>query len=98
LFGGNRLLFERKARRESSPDWYLVTVGSRNFGRIDLGAEVAKARTSIVLAASQLRDFQEIMLLMKPGASITTSTGVWRLNATNAGKPALEINIGEGMA
>lgn len=78
-FGGNRLLFERKATRSAAPDCYLVVVSSDIHGQIDFTSSVWKSIFSQVIAASHLREKQETMLLMRPGDWVQTSSGFWQL-------------------
>lgn len=82
-FGGNRLLFQNKASKSSVPDRYLVVVSSHTHGRINFASTVWKSVLSQAIAASQLREMQEVMLLMKPGDWIQTSTGFWQLTVTS---------------
>jgi len=95
VFGGNRLLFERKASRESVPDCYLVAVQSSRFGCIDPQADWKSPR-SVVVAVSQLRDEQEVMLLMMADDWISTSSGIWRLSGFDGkAKARLEFQVEE---
>jgi hypothetical protein len=81
--GGNRLLFGRVAPKTATPDRYLTVISSERYGRIDFASRVWKSALSSVIAASQLRDMQESMLLMKPGDWIQTRRGFWQLNVTD---------------
>ena len=78
--GGNRLLFKSKTHRSTVPDCYLVVVSAAVFGRMDFRSPVWKSPLSPVIAASQLREQQEAMLLMKPGHWIQTAHGFWQLS------------------
>ena len=95
-FGGNRLLFQNKAPRSAIPDCYLVVVSSDVHGHIDFTSTVWKSVLSKVIAASQLRDKQEAMLLMRAGDWVQTLSGFWQLNVPTAqhGLAAL-LRIGE---
>jgi hypothetical protein len=98
-FGGNRLLFQSKAPKSAVPDCYLVVVSSGAHGRIDFSSGVWKSVLSRVIAASQLRDMQEAMLLMKPGDWVQTSAGFWQLNLPGAGHElAGLVRIGESIS
>src|SRR5215467_1196928 len=66
-FGGNRLLFERRAAKSTPPDCYLVVVSNDVHGHIDFNSSVWKSVLSRVISASQLREKQEAMLLMRAG-------------------------------
>jgi hypothetical protein len=95
-FGGNRLLFQSKARKSAVPDCYLVVVSSGMHGSIDFASTVWKSVFSQVIAASQLRDKQEAMLLMRPGDWVQTGSGFWQLVvARNAREPGELVRIGE---
>jgi len=91
LFGGNRLLFKRKMPESSVADWYLVVISQDLHGRIDLGSPGWKSPVARVIAASQLRQMQEIMLLMKPGDWVQTACGFWQLSVSNKLKPKVEL-------
>ncbi len=95
-FGGNRLLFQSKAPRSAVPEWYLVVISSDQHGQIDFSSRTWKSVFSQIIAASQLREKQEAMLLMKPGDWIQTSTGFWQLHVPSAtAEPARLARIGE---
>ncbi len=95
-FGGNRLLFQNKAPESAVPEGYLVVISSGVHGRIDFASSVWKSVLSQVIAASQLREVQEAMLLMRPGDWVQTSTGFWQLNVPKAThEPAGLVRIGE---
>jgi hypothetical protein len=95
-FGGNRLVFERKATNSAIPDCYLVVLSSDIHGQIDFTSNVWKSVFSQVIAASQLRDKQEAMLLMKPGDWVQSSSGFWQLLVpSNASQPGTLARIGE---
>jgi hypothetical protein len=80
-FCGNRLLFSRRATQASVPDFYLLVIRSDLHGQIDFASTVWKSAFTQVIAATQLRDFQETMLLMRPGEWCQTSRGFWQLHA-----------------
>jgi hypothetical protein len=92
-YGGNRLLLARKADPKARPDCYLIVVSSAQHGQIDFGSDVWKSVFSPVVAATQLRDRQEVMLLMKPGDWVQTVRGFWQMSVPSAGRerPALEL-------
>jgi hypothetical protein len=94
-FGGHRLLFQVKAHKSAVPDCYLVVVSSGVHGSIDFSSGVWKSVFSRVIAASQLRDKQEAMLLMKPSDWIQTNTGFWQLSADpSSGQRATLTRVG----
>lgn len=94
--GGNRLLFRSKAAKSAVPDCYLIVVASVEHGRIDFASGTWRSAISQVVAASQLRDIQEAMLLMKPGDWVQTSNGFWQLSMPNAlSEPAALVRIGD---
>jgi hypothetical protein len=90
-FDGNRLLFQSKARKSAVPDCYLVVVSSGTHGSIDFASSVWKSVLSQVIAASQLRDMQEAMLLMKPGDWIQTDNGFWQLGVPRGAHEHAEL-------
>ena len=79
-FGGNRVLFQRKVPKSAVPDWYLVVISSDLHGQIDFSSSSWKYVFSQVIAASQLREKQEVMLLMKPSDWVQTRSGFWQLS------------------
>jgi len=95
-FGGNRLLFQSKASKSAVPECYLVVISATEYGRIECSSTVWKSAFSRVIAASQLREMQEVMLLMKAGDWVQTSTGFWQLCAqSSSGEPDGLVRIGE---
>jgi hypothetical protein len=99
-FGGNRLLFERKVSKSEVPECYLVVATSATHGRIDFHSDAWKASTAAVIAASQLREAQEVMLLMKPGDWVRTDCGLWRLTekASAGSRVSFELTEDEASA
>ena len=95
-FGGNRLLFQSKAAKSAVPECYLVVISAAEHGRIDFSSNVWKSIFSRVIAASQLREKQEVMLLMKPGDWVQTSTGFWQLSIPGCGKEHAQLIRIEG--
>ena len=95
-FGGNRLLFDRKVSESDVPECYLVVVTSELHGRMDFGSGW-KSPPAAVIAASQLREAQEAMLLMQPGNWVQTNCGFWRLTTTDNehSRVSLELMGGE---
>ena len=95
-FGGNRLLFQSKASKSAVPECYLVVMSAMEHGRIEFSSTVWKSVFSRVIAASQLRDKQEVMLLMNAGDWVQTSTGFWQLCVqSSSGEPDRLVRIGE---
>jgi hypothetical protein len=56
-----------------------LTITSGVFGWLDLLSPTCRSGSSFVLAASQLRERQEIMLLLEAGGWFQTSSGFWQL-------------------
>jgi hypothetical protein len=81
-FGGNRLLLDRKASKSEVPECYLVVVSGDLHGRMDFDSGEWKSPSATVIAASQLRDAQEAMLLMRLGDWVRTNCGFWQLIAS----------------
>ena|SRR5579884_2919331 len=94
LFGGNRLLLKQKVADSELADWYLIVLSQELHGRINFGCPNWKAPTALVIAASQLRQSQEAMLLMKPGDWVRTACGLWRLEVS--GNACLKIETAGG--
>ena len=78
-FGGNRLLLGRRVGRHANPDCYLVVVDAGQHGHIDISSSTWKSSSVSVIAASRLRETEEIMLLMRAGDWVKTSSGFWQL-------------------
>jgi hypothetical protein len=93
IFGGNRLLFERKATQPAVPDCYLVVVNSLQHGPVDFSSSFWKSPSARVIAASSLRLVQEVMLLMVLGNWVATAWGFWQLLASDSipDRVALEL-------
>jgi hypothetical protein len=96
FFGGNRLLFRRKLPDSSAADWHLVAVSEELHGRIDFNSAAWKSHGSRVIAASQLRQAQEVMLLMKPGDWVGTVRGLWRLSPSDRCRAGAELVLDQG--
>lgn len=94
-FGGNRLLFERKASESDIPECCLVVVTSGLHGCMDFESREWKSPSTAVIAASQLREAQEAMLLMKPGDWVQTSCGFWQLRTTGSVRPGAALELME---
>jgi hypothetical protein len=92
-FGGNRMLFESRSAHATCPDCYLVVLSSDLNGRIDFGLEGWKAREANVIAASELRQMQETMLLMTPGSWVRTDCGYWQLRADGMTSPLCGLEL-----
>jgi hypothetical protein len=80
--GGNRLLLVEKSADSRPPEFYLLTISSALHGSLDLSSPSCRSGSSIVFAASQLRERQEIMLLLEPGGWFKTAAGLWQLRQT----------------
>lgn len=79
-FGGHRIVFEKKAgKRQKTADCFLLVMAANRFGTVQFERQNWKSDGAQVIAASQLRDKQEIMLLMRPGDWIETDLGRWYL-------------------
>jgi|SRR5579859_67380 len=96
LFGGNRLLFKSKLPDSKTPDWYLTVVSQELHSRIDFSSPAWKSPTTRVIAASQLRQTQEAMLLMKPGDWVRTVCGFWRLSPSDCAKAGVQLELSGG--
>lgn len=83
-YGGNRLLFLRRARRSLPPDYYLVVFSSARFGLFNPEHSTWKSSSALPIAVSQLRDQQEALLLMKPTDWVHTELGFWMFAPTDS--------------
>jgi len=97
-FGGNRLLFDRKVSESDVPECYLVVVTSELHGRMDFDSGQWKSPSAAMIAASQLREAQEAMLLMKPGDWVRTNCGFWRLTTTDGERSRVSLELMGGQA
>lgn len=79
-FGGNRLLFRKRAEDSASPDRYLVAISNGRYGNIDFSSATWKSVFTLVIAVSQLNDQQETMLLMQACDWLQTNRGFWQLH------------------
>lgn len=86
LFGGNRLLLKHKMPDSVQPECYLVVLSQDFHGRIDFNFAGWKSPAAPVIAASQLRQSQEAMLLMQPGDWVKTVCGTWQLSAPHSSR------------
>jgi len=93
LFGGNRLLLKKKMPDISVAEWYLVVVSQELHGRMDLNSDRWKSPAARVIAASQLRQAQEAMLLMKPGDWVKTLSGTWQLAVSSETKFGAKLEL-----
>jgi hypothetical protein len=82
-FGGNRMLFQRRANRFSRPEFFLTVISSDRFGAFDWRANDWKSDSVLPIAASQSRNGQEAMLLMNTLDWVRTTIGVWQLRPDN---------------
>lgn len=90
--GGNRLLLVEKIAHSRPPEYYLLTISSGLHGSLDLSSASCRSGSSIVFAASELRERQEIMLLIEPGGWFKTSVGLWQLRDTlNSRRPEIVL-------
>ena len=90
--GGNRLLLIERIADLGSPEFYLLTISSGLHGRLDLSWPSCRSGSSIIVAASQLRERQEIMLLIEPGGWFKTPAGLWQLRRTrNSRQPQIVL-------
>jgi hypothetical protein len=78
-FGGNRLLFQRRAAHSALPDYFLAVLSNDQFGTFDCQRSESKAASVLPIAVSESREKQEAMLLMKPLDWVRTTLGVWQL-------------------
>jgi hypothetical protein len=96
LFGGNRLLLKRKMPDSATPDWHLVVVCQELHGRFDFASSGWKSPGAMVISASQLRQTQEAMLLMKTGDWLRTACGFWQLLLRDRSRLGVELVLAGG--
>jgi hypothetical protein len=91
LFGGNRLLLKKKMADSATPDCHLVVVSQELHGRFDFASSGWKSPGVLVISASQLRQTQEAMLLIKPGDWIRSSCGLWQVSLSDCSRLGAEL-------
>ncbi len=77
--GGTRIVFQQISGR-GYQDYCLVTLNSEEHGVIDLAVSGWKSERIKVIAISQLRNKQEVMLLMNIGDWVKSNCGTWLLD------------------
>jgi hypothetical protein len=77
--GGNRVLFVKRAAMNTVPDHYLVVVSSDRHGALDFRDPAWKSQSIWPISISQLRDRQEVLLLIGPGDWVRSALGLWRM-------------------
>jgi hypothetical protein len=82
-----------KASKPDTPDFYLLVVTSDQHGRINMESDAWKSPFATVIAASQLRNAQEAMLLMKVGDWVQTDCGVWQLMASEKAQALVALEL-----
>jgi hypothetical protein len=80
IFGGNRLLFKSRMPKAAIPEAYLVVISSDIHGAISFSSRHWTSVVKGVIAASELREQQEAMLLMRAGDWVETCCGFWCLS------------------
>jgi hypothetical protein len=91
IFGGNRLLLKKKMPDNCTVDWYLVVLSQDVHGRMNFQSSGWKSSSARVIAGSQLRQTQEVMLLMKPGDWVKSGCGFWQLMASKESRFGAEL-------
>jgi hypothetical protein len=97
LFGGNRLLLKHQVLCPPQPDWYLAVFSQELHGRFDFGSGRWKSPRARVIAASQLRQVQEVLLLMRPGDWVRTNLGFWQLAVSDSALSSAQISLHGGL-
>lgn len=97
LFGGNRLLLKHPAPDRAQPDWYLAVFSQELHGRFDFGSRTWKSSQAQVIAASQLRQVQEVLLLMQPGDWVRTILGFWLLTLSGSAQSSVQMSLRGGL-
>jgi hypothetical protein len=93
-FGGNRLLFLRKASHNKLPNYYLVAISSNQHGYFEPQSSSWKSKAAIPIAVSQFRNRCEGLLLLKPGDWVQTVLGIWQLKVSGVrNTAALELLV-----
>jgi len=78
--GGNRVLFQRKARISARAKDYLISVSSDVHGTFDFEDAGWKSESVTPIAISRLDARQEALLLMQSSTWVRSSLGIWQLN------------------
>ena len=98
LFGGNRLLLKHRASDGALPDWYLAVFSQELHGRFDFVSATWKSPKAQVVAASQLRQVQEVLLLMRPGDWVRSNLGFWQLTLCGSAPSSVQISLRGGLS
>jgi hypothetical protein len=77
--GGNRVLFVKRAAKNTVPDHYLVVVSSDRHGALDFRDSAWKSQAIWPISISQMRDRQEALLMMEGEDWVRSALGIWRL-------------------
>lgn len=94
--GGYRVVFERKAeKRHERPDCFLLVMSADRFGAVQFEHPSWKSDGAQVIAASRLREKQEIMLLMRFDDWIETNLGRWYLTPVPALQASAALQLAE---
>ena len=76
---GNRLFLAKKASISDTPDYFLAVISSDRHGLVDFRNPAYKSESAVPISVSELRNRQEVLILMRPGAWVRTSIGLWKL-------------------
>lgn len=93
-FGGNRVVFNERVTATAGSDFFLVVVTNSRFGVLDFASDWT-ANGVHPIAASQLRQQQEAMLLMRIGDWVETAVGRWYLKPTDQLQVGATLQLGE---
>lgn len=97
LFGGNRLLLKHPVHDPVQPDSYLAVFSQELHGRFDFQSPGWKSPKAQVIAASQLRQVQEVLLLVRPGDWVRTELGLWQLTLSDSTPSRVDISLHGGL-
>ncbi|MGD0466751.1 MAG: hypothetical protein ABSA54_00090 [Terriglobales bacterium] len=96
--GGNRVLFVRRAAKNTVPDHHLVAVSSDRHGALDFRNPGWRSQSIWPISISQLRDRQEALLLMGPEAWLRSALGLWRLVVRPSLQNGASLQLAEEVA
>lgn len=82
--GCNKLLFRRMLKAGERPHAFLLVARSELTGHLPIGTDGWRSRDSWILAFSEWRNQQELMLLMPIGGWIRTALGELVLESSEA--------------
>lgn len=78
-YGGNRIVLNKAVSGCSTAACYLIALTNERLGAFDFGSATWRSDGVHPIAATQLRDKQEALVLMRVGDWVSSEIGRWRL-------------------